>query len=61
MATQTRLLSPGPQRSAFHLDPRSREAGRKGVARARAALADSVARAQAERRSQAGDGHAHAA
>ncbi len=61
MATQTRLLPAGPQRTAFHLDPRSREAGRKGVAKARAALADTVARTQAERRAQAGDHHAHAA
>lgn len=61
MATQTSLLDPGPQRSAFHLDPRSREAGRKGVAKARAALADSIARTQAARRAEAGEHHAHAA
>ena len=61
MATQTSLLSPTSQRSAFNLDPRSREAGRKGLAKARAALADSMARAQAERRVEAGEQHAHAA
>ncbi len=61
MATQTRLLDTEPQRPAFHLDPRSREAGRKGLAKARAALADSIARTQAARRAEAGDHHAHAA
>ena len=61
MATQTTLLAPAPGQRAFHLDPRSREAGRKGVAKARAALADTIARTQAERRSEAGDHHAHAA
>lgn len=61
MATQTRLLSPEAQQVAFHLDPRSREAGRKGVAKARAALADTIARTQAERRAEAGEQHTHAA
>lgn len=61
MATQTRLLDTEHQRPAFHLDPRSREAGRKGLAKARAALADSIARTQAARRAEAGDHHAHAA
>ncbi len=61
MATQTTLLAPAPRRSAFHLDPRSREAGRKGLAKARAALADTVARTQADRRVEAGEQHAHAA
>ena len=61
MATQTSLLTPVPGRQAFHLDPRSREAGRKGVAKARAVLADTIARTQAERRAEAGDQHSHAA
>ena len=61
MATQTSLLTPGTGRRTFHLDPRSRDAGRKGVAKARAALADTIARTQAERRAEAGDRHAHAA
>lgn len=61
MATQTSLLSPGTERPAFNLDPRSREAGRKGLAKARAALADTIARTQAERRADAGEHHAHAA
>jgi len=61
MATQTTLLAPATGRQAFHLAPRSREAGRKGVAKARAALADTIARTQAERRAEAGDQHAHAA
>jgi hypothetical protein len=59
MATQTRLLTTPQQ--AFHLDPRSREAGRKGVAKARAALADTIARTHAERQAEAGEQHAHAA
>jgi hypothetical protein len=61
MATQTSLLTPPPGRQAFHLDPRSREAGRKGVAKARAVLADTIARTQAERRAEAGEQHSHAA
>jgi hypothetical protein len=60
MATQTRLPTLEPRR-AFHLDPRSREAGRKGLAKARAALAETVARTHADRRDHAGDDHAHAA
>jgi hypothetical protein len=60
MATQTRLPTLEPRR-AFHLDPRSKEAGRKGLAKARAALAETVARTHADRRGQTGDGHAHAA
>ena len=64
MATQTRLLSP-----TFHLDRTSREAGRRGVAKAREALAEAVARTAAARHVP-GDGaaddatvqhHAHAA
>lgn len=39
MATQTQLL---PQ--SFHLDRRSREAGRRGVAKARQALAQAQQR-----------------
>lgn len=39
MATQTRLHLP-----TFHLDARSRQAGRRGVAKARAALADARTR-----------------
>jgi hypothetical protein len=61
MATQTSLLTPAHGRQAFHLDPRSREAGRKGLAKARAVLADTIARTQAERRAEAGDQHSHAA
>jgi hypothetical protein len=61
MATQTSLLIPAAERKAFHLDPDSRQAGRKGLAKARAALADTVARTQAERRSEAGECHTHAA
>jgi hypothetical protein len=61
MATQTSLLTPGTERPAFNLDPRSRAAGRKGVAKARAALAATIARTQAERRTEAGEQHAHAA
>jgi hypothetical protein len=56
MATQTRLLTPGP-RQAFHLDPRSKEAGRKGLAKARAALAETIARTHAEPRRPAPDEH----
>lgn len=59
MATQTRLpVQTGP---TFHLDPRSRESGRKGLAKARAALAETIARTHAERTAAAGDHHAHAA
>lgn len=47
MATQTRLL---PQQ--FHLDARSREAGRRGLAKARAALADTRARTAETRRAE---------
>lgn len=61
MATQTRLPVTSPRRS-FHLDPRSRESGRKGLAKARAALAESVARTHAARSgTSADDQHAHAA
>lgn len=59
MATQTRLPTHQTHR-AFHLDPRSKEAGRKGVAKARAALADTIARTHAVR-AQGSDHHAHAA
>jgi hypothetical protein len=61
MATQTSLHIPGPRPEAFHLDRRSREAGRKGLVKARAALADTIARTQAERRAEAGEQHTHAA
>jgi hypothetical protein len=57
MATQTRLPDLDARRSP-HLDRRSREAGRKGLAKARAALAETIARTHAERTD---DGHAHAA
>jgi len=60
MATQTRLPTMQP-RQAFHLDPRSKEAGRKGLAKARAALAETIARTHATRSDDAGDHHAHAA
>lgn len=60
MATQTRLPTM-QSRPAFHLDPRSREAGRKGLAKARAALADTIARTHAARSDEAGEHHAHAA
>ena len=52
---------PDPTAARFHLDARSREAGRKGVAKARAVLADTIARTQSERRAEAGDQHSHAA
>lgn len=58
--TQTRLPTVVPRR-AFHLDARSREAGRKGLAKARAALAETIARTHAERADEAGDHHTHAA
>lgn len=44
MAAQPRLLTP-----TFQLDRRSREAGRRGVAKARAALAEALASAASER------------
>lgn len=56
MATQTRL-----HLNSFHLDTRSREAGRRGLAKARAALAEANARNAAERHDDVGDGHATAA
>ena len=56
MATQTRLLP-----TSFHLDSRSREAGRRGLAKARAALAEATAKAAAERAAELGDDHATAA
>jgi len=59
MATQTRL--PTMDRRSFHLDPRSRESGRKGLAKARAALAETIARTHAERGAAVDDQHAHAA
>jgi hypothetical protein len=59
MATQTRLLT--PEHPTFHLDPRSREAGRKGVAKARAALADTIARTAERRRAELDEHHTHAA
>ncbi len=45
MAPQTRLIP-----TSFQLDARSREAGRRGVAKARAALAEAAAKAAADRR-----------
>ncbi len=60
MATQTRLLP-----TTFHLDARSRDAGRRGLVKARAALAEAAAKAAAERAAKAaagfGDDHATAA
>ena len=56
MATQTRL-----HLNSFHLDARSREAGRRGLVKARAALAEATAKAAAERREELGDDHATAA
>lgn len=59
MATQTRLPT------SFHLDQASREAGRRGLAKARAALAEANARIAAERRAASDhgidDGHPAAA
>ncbi len=58
MATQMRL-SP-----TFQLDRASREAGRRGVARARQALAEAVARSAADARTDGphlDEHHAHAA
>ncbi len=60
MATQTRLLP-----TTFHLDARSRDAGRRGLVKARAALAEVAAKTAAERAAKAaaglGDDHATAA
>lgn len=56
MATQTRLLP-----TSFHLDARSREAGRRGLAKARAALAEAQAKAAAQQAAAIGDDHATAA
>lgn len=56
MASQTRL-----HLSSFHLDAESREAGRRGLEKARAALAESAAKNAAERRADVGDDHATAA
>lgn len=56
MATQHRL-----HLTTFHLDAKSREAGRRGLEKARAALAEAAAKNAAERRSELGDDHAHAA
>ena len=56
MATQTRLI---PQ--SFQLDNRSREAGRRGLVKARAALAEARAKAAAQRAADLGDDHATAA
>ncbi len=44
MAPQTRLIP-----TSFHLDARSQEAGRRGLAKARAALAEATAKAAADR------------
>lgn len=59
MATQTSLLTPTPH--AFHLDARSREAGRRGLLRARAALAEASAKAAADRKADVDHHHATAA
>lgn len=60
MATQTRLLP-----NTFHLDARSREAGRRGLVKARAALAEAAAKAAADRAdeqaAELGDDHTTAA
>lgn len=60
MATQTRLLP-----TTFHLDARSREAGRRGLVKARAALAEAAAKAAADRAAEQagelGDHHTTAA
>lgn len=56
MATQTRLIP-----HTFHLDNASRAAGKRGVAKARAALAEAREKAAAERRTQTGVDHATAA
>ena len=56
MATQTRL-----HLNSFHLDAKSREAGRRGLEKARAALAEATAKNAAKRREDLGDDHAHAA
>lgn len=56
MATQTRLL---PQ--SFHLDGKSRDAGRRGLAKARAALAEVQQKNAAERRKGLDPDHATAA
>ncbi len=56
MAPQTRLIP-----TSFHLDARSREAGRRGLAKARAALAEATAKAAADRMAQQGElGRDHA-
>ena len=56
MATQTELL---PQR--FHLDAKSREAGRRGLVKARAALAEVQQKNATQRRSAIDTDHATAA
>ena len=54
MATQTRLLP-----TTFHLDARSREAGRRGLVKARAALAEAAAKAAAARSDERTDHFGH--
>ena len=56
MATQPRLL---PHR--FHLDTASRDAGRRGLAKARAALAEAQVRNAKSRRDGLDPDHATAA
>lgn len=56
MATQPRLIP-----HTFHLDNASREAGKRGVAKARAALAEARAKVAAERQAATGSDHATAA
>ncbi len=55
MATQTRLPT------KFSLDNRSREAGRRGLVKARAALAETTARVAEQRRAEVDHRHATAA
>lgn len=59
MATQNPLLSTPARR--FHLDAGSREAGRRGLLKARAALAEATAKAAADRKTAVDDDHATAA
>lgn len=59
MATQTSLLTAPAHR--FHLDARSREAGRRGLVKARAALAEATTKAAADRKAPVDHHHATAA
>lgn len=55
MATQAQLTTTTARR--FHLDAASREAGRRGLQRARTALAEANARAAADRLRSGEAGH----